>query len=1119
LPPPSATSLRGVPVRRPDSASARPGADAPLAARLRPPVTVSCLLPLLLAGHARLHAEPATPPAELSAPLAERAVRPFRIPAADASESLAAFGRQADTAVVYVLDQVSGIRTRALDGRYRSRAALELLLSGTPLRVSEDPGTGALLIKRQPPTEPPPSPTPTPPVKSQRTKRLAGLLPAILSAFASSETAAQTVAPAPAAPAPITLSPFEVNTDRDRGYVATSTLAGTRMNSDLWDTPAAISVFTTEFLADTGVLDVKSALDYGLNTSQDTTDYTGQAQASNDINVQIRGFTGAAIGRNYFAWRLSSDRFNIERIDFSRGPNSVLFGVGAPGGIINTSTKRARPGRDTSALRLRVGSWDDYRVEYDYEQTLLRDRLAVRANLLRQDKNDWREFRSSTRSAGALAVTYRPFKDTEIRFDGEYGDVDQILVQAYSASENFLPWVAQGRPISAAYGQAVPGAGANNNVRLVWDPFAGTGPVSWNGARVTTGAAQASALANVRAAILDEAIHPRKGAISGPGWTGDFHYFNYALFAEQRVGENLTVEAAFNRQHEMRFQYRPQGFGQITLRVDPNAFRPAASNGAGIVTATEPNPNVGRYYTDGDNYRLQIADRTIDDYRLTTSYRLDFTRRSRWLGRHDVAGLLSSTDSFNRDDELASRNITPAGTATYPLDLTNGNNLIIRKSYIDFANPDPRWRGLFDPRRFPLTGQNGVTEGLVRTDDVARDGRSTTNTAMLAAQSRWLGGRIVLTGGWRRDRLRVWEDSMDFDRDGNLDEHRAPVTRLTPRRQRTGSKSFAMGDTKTFGTVLHPAPWLAVFYNRSDSFQPQSAEDITGGLIGNRKGEGEDYGLRFRLWNDRINASLARYTTDDSNQVIGRDNNFINFINSIWRSIGQPNRQTLTSSRDSQGLSGEGLEFEVTANPTPNWRLAVNAAQTRQVASSLHPRNGAYLEANRGLWRQFANVPLGSEIVAGIPATDPATGAPATVTTALTEVDRIYAAMVAGSGQTRRQLREYTGNVFTTYAFRGAGSWLRGLSVGGGINYRGKGVVGYDAVNNNAAIYGPAYTLANAMVSYAWRPAKRSVRLQLNVDNLGNEVRPILTDASETQEFRYIFQTPRRFALTTTIEF
>ncbi len=160
------------------------------------------------------------------------------------------------------------------------------------------------------------------------------------------------------------------------------------------------------------------------------------------------------------------------------------------------------------------------------------------------------------------------------------------------------------------------------------------------------------------------------------------------------------------------------------------------------------------------------------------------------------------------------------------------------------------------------------------------------------------------------------------------------------------------------------------------------------------------------------------------------------------------------------------------------------------------------------------------QVSTSIPNPDPVTGGPATVLTALREVDTIYRAITAGAGSTRRQLREYTGNFFTAYSFRSSEGILRGLTVGGGANYRGKGVVGFDTTRKNAIIYGPAYTLANAMVSYEWRFKKsRTIKVQFNVDNLFNESKPILTDASETQEFSYVFQTPRRYAFTTTVNF
>jgi hypothetical protein len=414
-----------------------------------------------------------------------------------------------------------------------------------------------------------------------------------------------------------------------------------------------------------------------------------------------------------------------------------------------------------------------------------------------------------------------------------------------------------------------------------------------------------------------------------------------------------------------------------------------------------------------------------------------------------------------------------------------------------------------------------VTEGYVRTGDSARDNLSQLDTRMLVLQSRWLNNSVILTGGVRNDRRRIWNDTADFNGNGTTNDERDPVTRLYPRRIRSQVKQFAQGDTRTFGAVLSPFDWkwLALAYNKSDSFQPQASLDINDRALGNRRGEGTDYSIRLRFWDNKLNVALTRYELSDANQSVGRDNNFINFINAIWETIegGVSDQNRDTASRDGQSLDGEGWELEVTANPTRNWRIRFNAAQTMQVTSSLQPINGAYLEAHRASWMQNANALIPDAVRAKYP------GLPGgeTVAATLARVDNIYALIQAGAGQTRRQLREHTGNVFATYTFRAAQNrWLRGLSIGGGARYYGDGVLGYDSARNNKPILGGGYTLASAMLGRDWSLQRgRRLRLQLNVDNALNEIDPIVTDTDQSEDYRYVLQTPRRYGLSATLSF
>ena len=88
--------------------------------------------------------------------------------------------------------------------------------------------------------------------------RLGQLIRLSLLPFASGEAVrAAQPATTPASPTPevVELSPFTVQGSDDVGYLARSSLAGTRLSQPLADTAAQVSVFTREMLED---LDRKS---------------------------------------------------------------------------------------------------------------------------------------------------------------------------------------------------------------------------------------------------------------------------------------------------------------------------------------------------------------------------------------------------------------------------------------------------------------------------------------------------------------------------------------------------------------------------------------------------------------------------------------------------------------------------------------------------------------------------------------------------------------------------------------------------------------------------------------------------------------------------------------------
>src|SRR5687767_11402361 len=219
----------------------------------------------------------------------------------------------------------------------------------------------------------------------------------------------------------VTLTPFEVRDDRDVGFAASSSLAGGRISTPLKDTPVAYSVITAEFLDAFNITNVAEAANWSVNSNYTLGDQTaygfgGNADAS---AIRIRGVSVNAPTRNFFPYNSTSDSFNIDRVDFARGANAILFGAGGAGGTQNTGTKQANFARNFETLRLQVGSWNKYRATADINQRI-GDKLAVRTNLLWSTTDNWRDRLWEDKAGFHVTGTYKLHPKFTVRGEFEY---------------------------------------------------------------------------------------------------------------------------------------------------------------------------------------------------------------------------------------------------------------------------------------------------------------------------------------------------------------------------------------------------------------------------------------------------------------------------------------------------------------------------------------------------------------------------------------------------------------------------------------------------------------------------------------------------------------------------
>jgi hypothetical protein len=219
----------------------------------------------------------------------------------------------------------------------------------------------------------------------------------------------------------LVLSPFVISTDRDTGFVAASSLAGGRLAGDLKDTPVAYSVQTREFIDALGLDSVTEASKWSVNVA-DIRDQGATEIFGAPTQISFRGGSSAATQRDFFPFAVNFDSYNLERIDYARGPNAVLFGNGDYSGTINAVTRTARTDKTFHEVRASYGSWANQRFTLDSNLALNR-RFALRLDLLYADRGGWRRFDMERKKAATLASTINVTATTQLRLQGEVAEL------------------------------------------------------------------------------------------------------------------------------------------------------------------------------------------------------------------------------------------------------------------------------------------------------------------------------------------------------------------------------------------------------------------------------------------------------------------------------------------------------------------------------------------------------------------------------------------------------------------------------------------------------------------------------------------------------------------------
>ena len=710
------------------------------------------------------------------------------------------------------------------------------------------------------------------------------------SAFAQAKTSTSASVSAPsAAPAPasaatspgdddiVNLDIYTVRTDRDVGYRSVYSSAGSLVSEELSKLPSSISVINREFIDDIGATDIFEISRFAVGG-----EYV--RNPINDTAFNFRGISNEWQTRNFFIWYIPTDSFSVDRIEVLRGPNALLYGDAAPGGLVNIISKRA-VFRDFGKVRVQTGSWNRLRGEIDYNKRL-GSQLAMRANLVNSRYRDFRDYRKADFQGAQLAVTYRPFKHTQIRAEGEIGSL-QRNIGTYMFVDNFSSFNPD---VSATAGTSMR-TGASNYF------------FSYDGKTLQRYGASGYRRSNGSTLIIDQNspyynIAPRNWQFTGPTPYYNRDYYQYAVSVEQTILKNLVVEATYNHQDNHNKQLRAD-FNSLEVRRDADALLPDASS----------NPNYGRLFVENRFTKYRYTN-NVNDFRLSASYLLDIPRimTQRFVG----------VWSYRRDSYQA--------LGWQERALADPTVQVFRRTYFnEYGTKDLSWD--------LISGPNG---SFLPWTTASKNINKLENRAIAAIGSYWDGRITTMIGyvhhAWNVSRKAGVQDSKKLFWTGF-----SPVWVDDP---------TISDDSLNYGGVInvlknYRGATVSLVGNYSEAFRPSGNElDIYGNGIKPVKGKGTEFGVRAELLSGKYVIAATKYNINVVNNRVAVPQAVRTEISNLFGVTTMDGNAT----GDTNTLNSRGFEIELTMNPVKNWTITANYTNVRLRQTDVLPACSPWYE-------------------------------------------------------------------------------------------------------------------------------------------------------------------------------
>ncbi len=216
-------------------------------------------------------------------------------------------------------------------------------------------------------------------------------------------------------------------TGKSSQYKADNSSLATRTDVPLLETPQSVQVISQQVIKDRQAF-----------TLNDIAPLMTGVKANNGMGAfGLRGFTGYnpnsasfttfnGIRGTLYMWSQQPLLYNIEKVEVLRGPASVLFSEGMPGGVINFVTKKPLAEKRFE-VTASYGTWNMARFSGDATGPLTRNgKLLYRAIIGYDRTNSFRDYQKVQNLFLAPSLTYVFSANTNLNVEVNYADEKSV---------------------------------------------------------------------------------------------------------------------------------------------------------------------------------------------------------------------------------------------------------------------------------------------------------------------------------------------------------------------------------------------------------------------------------------------------------------------------------------------------------------------------------------------------------------------------------------------------------------------------------------------------------------------------------------------------------------------